>query len=443
MRRRDFVSAVLLCAIGITLKPAHAAPSTFQGLGALPGGHPFFSEATGVSADGTVVVGRSTSTKSAPSWTEAFRWTSAGGMVSLGDLPGSDFNSRSMAVSADGNVVVGLSNSSKGMWDNEAFRWTRASGMVGLGFLPSSNPRSSIAWSTSGHGAVIVGDNSRMGAVEAFRWTGTGGMVGLGDFPGGDCLSVAYGTSADGNVIVGVSSGGSNHRQEAFRWTRASGMVGLGDLNGCGLSSQANGVSADGRVVVGISNTPAHFEAFRWARKSGMVGLGVLPSQGIIESNANAASADGSVIVGHSFVRGDGSNILDNRAFLWNGSLGIVNLQDHLVATGATGLKGWTLIDATGVSADGRTITGWGLNPNGFGEAWLATVPELLMNSANSAENQRPPQRVAPSSQFQSRRNRWGARRSTVGPGPKGDDRKLSRRNPDAVFQYFYDRSKN
>ena len=44
----------------------------------------FASSALGVSATGLVVVGESEST----SGTQAFRWTSGGGIVGLGDLPG-------------------------------------------------------------------------------------------------------------------------------------------------------------------------------------------------------------------------------------------------------------------------------------------------------------------------------------------------------------------
>ncbi len=39
-------------------------------------------------------------------------------------------------------------------------------------------------------------------------------------------------------------------------------------------------------------------------------------------------------------------------------------------------LTGWQLDTATGISADGMTIVGHGNNPNGFTEAWIATIPE-------------------------------------------------------------------
>lgn len=50
---------------------------------------------------------------------EAFRWTSDGGMVGLGDLPGGRFDSFAIGVSADGSVIVGGGNIADG---TEAFR---------------------------------------------------------------------------------------------------------------------------------------------------------------------------------------------------------------------------------------------------------------------------------------------------------------------------------
>jgi probable HAF family extracellular repeat protein len=61
-----------------------------------------WSWAYGVSADGSVVVGRSYN--AAGQW-RAFRWTASGGMQDLGTLGGSE--SEAYGVSADGSVVVG------------------------------------------------------------------------------------------------------------------------------------------------------------------------------------------------------------------------------------------------------------------------------------------------------------------------------------------------
>ncbi len=40
-------------------------------------------------------------------------------------------------------------------------------------------------------------------------------------------------------------------------------------------------------------------------------------------------------------------------------------------------LTGWALFEARGISDDGLTIVGFGANPSGQTEVWIAIVPEL------------------------------------------------------------------
>jgi probable HAF family extracellular repeat protein len=229
------------------------------GLGDLPGGD-FRSEAWGVSADGDVVVGNSHSADGNTS--EAFRWTSGGGMVGLGDFPDGDFYSEATGVSADGNVVVGFGKHT--LYVTEAFRWTAAIGMVGLGDLPGSDFRS-LAYGVSGDGDVVVGSSNSANGGEAFRWTADSGMVGLGDLPGGGFTSKATDASYDGAVVVGI--GNTDSGSEAFVWTQADGMQRLIDVlvaNGAtGLDgwilTAAQAVSADGQWVVGSGTPPGSY----------------------------------------------------------------------------------------------------------------------------------------------------------------------------------------
>ena len=52
------------------------------------------------------------------------------------------------------------------------------------------------------------------------------------------------------------------------------------------------------------------------------------------------------------------------------------NLQDVLVDDCGLDLNGWTLRSATDISDDGHVIVGYGINPAGDREAWVATIPE-------------------------------------------------------------------
>jgi probable HAF family extracellular repeat protein len=338
-----------------------SSAASFLPLGDLPGGN-FFSIATGVSADGQVVTGYSSSTESGTSY-EAFRWTSETGMIPLGDLPGNAYTSFAQAISADGSTIVGYSVSALG---NEAFRWTQATGMVGLGDLPGGS--FSIANAVSADGKVVVGSgtsSSSGSGFEAFRWTTADGLIPMGDLPGGSFDSRASAISADGSVIAG--QGISSRGTEAYRWTAATGMVGLGDLPGGSFGSIAYGISADGTTILGYgSSTNSSHEAFRWRAETGFVPLGFIPCD--TWSIARAASADGSVVVG------DPQSTACGCVFIWDQQHGIRDLSNVLMNDYSLDVAGWQLCRATAVSLDGNTLVGYGINPSGQTEAWLANI---------------------------------------------------------------------
>jgi probable HAF family extracellular repeat protein len=351
---------IIVCAIAVaTGAPAPAA--TFRGLGDLPGGS-FTSGANGVSADGCIVVGMSTSGQGS----EAFRWDrrGGGGMVGLGDLAGGTNSSSAWAASADGTVIVGTSGSASGL---EAFRWTAATGMVSLGDL-AGGPFFSVANSVSADGRVVAGYGHSASGQEAFHWTAASGIRGLGDLAGGTFESAAAGISADGTVIVGI--GASDAGNQAIRWTQAEGMTGLGDLSGGAFFSGANGVSADGTVVVGNDYSELPGQAFLWHAPDGMNGLGFLPGADLTPwSEALDVSAVGYRVAGFS-----GTAITGSVATVWDPANGMRRVDEILAAEGV-GISGWRLVEATGISDNGRIVVGRGVNPQGKQEAWLALLP--------------------------------------------------------------------
>jgi probable HAF family extracellular repeat protein len=332
-------------------------------VGDLPGGY-VWSDATGVSADGRFVVGRSYLSN----LSQAYRRMLGGEMIGLGTFPSPYPSSGASAVSADGAFVVGSSNVNNEYV--EAFRWTQNTGLVGLGDLPGGIVQS-FPFGISADGSVVVGFSASANGREAFRWTQAGGIFGLGDLPQNDFYSEAYGVSADGAVVVGYSRSASG--PEAFRWTEAGGMVGLGAPDQNQFESRASAVSADGSVVVGYAFYPfsqqtGRFQPFRWTQAGGMVQLGDLPNGVLtIQVPAVFVSADGAVVVGTGYPRDP---------FIWDATNGIRNLRDVLVSRGLD-LTGWTLTAATGISADGLTIVGNGVHA-GFGtsEGWVARLAE-------------------------------------------------------------------
>jgi probable HAF family extracellular repeat protein len=337
------------------------ASIAFVPLGDLPGGN-VNSTATGISDDGTVVVGQSFSSDGP----EAFRWTAGGGMVGLGVLSNANFESGANAVSGDGAVVVGSSKNTLG--DSEAFRWTSGGGMVGLNAPPGDVLFNTTANGASADGSVVVGGGQPAPLQDsAYRWTAATGMVTIG------LDSAATDVSADGAVVVGNRNVSS--AAEAFRWVVGDASpTGLGFLPG-GSFSQGFGVSDDGATVVGTSTSTAaggSLEAFLWTMGGGMIGLGDLAGGGFL-SIALDVSGDGNVVVGAGF------SAVGLEAFVWRQGQGMLSIRDALI-NGGINMTGWTLQQATGVSGDGRFITGFGINPSGDAEGWwveLPPVPEL------------------------------------------------------------------
>jgi probable HAF family extracellular repeat protein len=168
-------------------------------------------------------------------------------MQDLGTLGGRESEAR--GVSADGSVVVGAARNAAG--DERAFRWTAARGMQDLGTLGGDW---SWANGVSADGSVVVGvaENAE-GQQRAFRWTAARGMQDLGTLGGGE--SRAFGVSADGSVVVGVAENAEG-QPHAFRWTAAGGMEDLNTTYAHLLTDdselyRANAISPDGRYIVG------------------------------------------------------------------------------------------------------------------------------------------------------------------------------------------------
>ena len=271
----------VVCALWVltTASCAHAAASLTWLYWMPSNPHSFYYNTTGVSGDGSVVVGTGgIQPYEGGNLYYAFRWTASSGTVGLG---GGNFSSAS-GVSGDGSVVVGTSGYSTsgyvGPIGSQAFRWTAGSGMVVLGYLPGGTY--SAPNGISADGSVIVGSGSSTSGEQAFRWTAGSGMVGLGYLPG-TTNSGAAAVSGDGSVVVGTSYTASGN--QAFRWTAGSGMQSLRDVlvtNGLNFdpaeSLIASGISADGNTIVGTDyySTPDFdFELGFVATLPGLIGV--------------------------------------------------------------------------------------------------------------------------------------------------------------------------
>jgi uncharacterized membrane protein len=131
----------------------------------------------------------------------------------------------------------------------------------------------------------------------------------------------------------------------------------LGSLPGHS-TSKALGISADGQIVAG--EIPGTGKLWRWKEWEGM--------SFVTYGQFGGISGDGSIIVG-STLDGQGG-------FIWDAIQGSRDLASVLSIEYGLDLDGWTLHTVTGISDDGTAIIGYGTNPYGQTEAWIAHIPE-------------------------------------------------------------------
>ncbi len=168
----------------------------------------------------------------------------------------------------------------------------------------------------------------------------------------------AASTNFDGSIVVGYTTAfdrpPSDLRQVIqvpFVWTAATGTqtpLHLGQL----VRGTASDISSDGGVIVG--NT-ANSQVFRWTALGGYEFL-QFPSPPNLPK-----------------VSGDGATVITGLTY-WNLDRGVLPLTQVLTEAGCD-FSGWTITAATGISFDGRTLCGEGIDPTGHRQGWYATVP--------------------------------------------------------------------
>lgn len=340
------------------------------------------SRAYGVSDDGKFVAGYFAANRKF----EAFRWTDATGIVSLGFLPGANWSSSTgnghQSLSGDGTTTIGRSflfdSSIPGTVWSEGFVHTEADGMRGVG------ARETWPQGVSDDGRVVTGyftDNH-----EGFYWTENEGVVRLGFLPD-DNRSQASSVSGDGSTIIGLSwNDALENDYEVFTYTETSGMVATGLRPGF---TNPLHISNGGTMITGRSfvSSEEYREAFVWTEESDMVGLGWLPGtegeNGEQDSGVRDMTPDGRLIVGRS------GPSPKEKAFVWSETGGMEDFQQTLIDEHGLGdsLAGWNLAAIQSVSANGQYFVGWSPannTPSGEDTAWLVrldapwgtTVPE-------------------------------------------------------------------
>jgi uncharacterized membrane protein len=255
----------------------------------------------------------------------------------------------------------------------------------------------------SGDGTTILGCHFDVNGNEnAARWLGGTDWLDLGSeagaVPCGTSLSGAYGVNGDGSIGVGLLWRAQVCHANAGTWDLINGgpAVVLPVIID-GPATRANAVNRDGSVIVGWQDQlTGERTAAKWVNN---VPEFILSDSGEFNGEALAVSADGNTIVGGGYqfgefawiwrngqgmtpigmtnkgsfvaldVSDDGKTVVgfvrkgfNERAFIWRQGRGMSFLDTLLTNHGVVIPAGWSLTVASVISADGKTIYGWGFN---------------------------------------------------------------------------------
>ena len=361
MKTKHFALLALLTLVGAT--SAFSAGSTFTPTGVID------MLPTSMSDDASIVVGVG------PFGAPNLYYTEAGGAVVIGDGCPSGL----VAISGDGTTVVGCNTDAQGKWN--AAKWLGGTSWLDLGTIAGGVSCDFFLSGTYGvnqDGSLAVGllYLPQLCKASAGTWDlANGGASILPNMFGNDkTYTRANGVNADGSVIVGWQDQLTGERSAA-KWV--NGVEELILTPSGGINGEAQAVSADGNTIVG-GGYDYGSSAWIWRPKTGVQPLG----KDVASAQAGAAGPDSPAAYIATDVSDDGTIVvgnvragLTNRACLWKrGHNRTFFLEEFIKAHGAVVPDGWSLNSASVISADGKTVYGWGFNPDGFIEMFKVVL---------------------------------------------------------------------
>ncbi len=292
-----------------------------------------------------------------------FIWTPDSGMISL-VRPGFAVNEGMVCyVDPEGRFALGYADSSDGNY--YVFKWTRDSGAV---VIPEIPPNSFVC-SAAGD-SIIVGETV-IDSTSGYAWRMINGvMTDTLYIPG----SFASANAVSGNgMVVGVDVWNDTADLD-YRWVPDSGTLTLLTQLG-GNFNIVSDVSYDGSVLVGRSeDSTGSVRAVLWHADGSVMDLGTLGGDG---AAANSVSDSGDMVVGSSALPTYNGKMklkpktgrfyrpffelpvgFSSAAFVWTPDSGMRDLNEMYSSI----LGSSVLIEAYGISPNGRFIVGYGYN---------------------------------------------------------------------------------
>ncbi|HEV7717627.1 MAG TPA: hypothetical protein VGO70_01490 [Arsenicitalea sp.] len=251
------------------------------------------------------------------------------------------------AISADGSTITGYWTPS-GM-NQEAFVFRR--GDANATILAGLSAADTLGMGIDAAGTMVVGYSIDTNNIkQAMTWSGPNWTPTV--LPQITNLGAgAMAVDADGSTVAGYALVSSSVFHAVY-WENGGPMQDIG--HGSELS-EATGISADGTMIIGFSTdgTNPHPLSFSGPGFATETDLGSL---GGTYGTAESTNADGSIIVGYSAV--SGTNAL--HAFRYtNGQMSDLNT---LLTNAGVNLGSTVLSEATGISANGLYIAAEGGN---------------------------------------------------------------------------------
>lgn len=342
-RKRIVMASVVmgLCAAGTAQQPG------FYLVGESPGTD--FSWVWGFTLDGGLGVGTTERTSGATPVERGYRWTAEQGRMDAIE-PGLRAFHSFTGVSSDGSVIVGFHSATfPGTSNSQAFILREGQPLFSLPIL-ATYATCVVPVKVSGDGSMVAGTCHRSGIpVESrgFRWTATTGTLVIPPARTGDTISVVNAISRDGTTIVGKSGNSSLGTSEGFVWRSATGARPLASPFG---SSAAYDVSANGSIIVGEYHTLNGVKACYWDAHGVHHDLGSL--DGSTDQVARCVSADGSIIAGEA----GGHSPEAREGVVWTEATGMIWARDYFRERGAPLPTGYRAYSCGPISGDGKSF---------------------------------------------------------------------------------------
>jgi hypothetical protein len=202
-------------------------------------------------------------------WNKGAIWTSSGGVMALTPTIGFDYiEPAARAISSDGKVSAGdlvkVDPSSGALIDQQAYRWTSTGGVMPIGFLPGGDQSTSVALSNDG--TTILGLSNKTSGTDDgpdtfFLWNGgTKTDLGVPQYDAFGTGTGGAGISATGDLILVAAGGYSFIRRQNydyyFRFEDILEQAGAGSMIVGWSRFSVTGMSDDGNTLFGQATDP-------------------------------------------------------------------------------------------------------------------------------------------------------------------------------------------